>query len=245
MITRPCALPVALAISAALLTACGGDSAPAEPVIDPGDGGTYRVDLDPAQFTTVIDNPLLPLLPGSRWVFQDDAGERTEVVVTDRLRTVMGIDTVVVTDQVFEDGALIEDTEDWFAQDARGNVWYFGEETAEYEDGELVSTAGAWEAGIDGALPGIVMPADPQPGDAYRQEYFAGEAEDMAEVVRRDAVASVPAGDYTEVVVVREWTPLEPAVVEEKYYAPGVGPVLEVTVAGDSGRNELLEHSVA
>ena len=211
-------------------------------MIDPGDGGEYSVDLDPADFTTVIDNPWLPLLPGNRWVYEGE-GERTEVTVTDRTRVVMGIEAVVVVDQVFEDGELVEDTEDWFAQDAEGNVWYVGEETAEYEDGEIVSTEGAWEAGVDGALPGIVMPADPQPGQAYRQEYYEDEAEDMAEVVRLDGTASVPAGDYTDLVVIEEWTPLEPDVVEEKYYAAGIGPVLEETVVGGSERNELLEHS--
>jgi hypothetical protein len=223
--------------------ACGGDSTETAPVIDPGDNGDHSVELDPADFTTLIDNPLLPLLPGSQWVYEDGEGERTEVTVTDRTRLVMGIEAVVVADQVFEDGELIEDTEDWFAQDTEGNVWYLGEETAEYEDGEIVSTEGAWEAGVDGALPGIVMQADPQPGQAYRQEYYAGEAEDMAEVVRLDGAASVPAGAYTDVVVIKEWTPLEPDVVEEKYYATGIGPVLEETVTGGSERNELLEHS--
>ncbi len=233
---------LAAALGIALLAACGGDSTETEPVIDPGDGGEYSVDLDPADFTTVIDNPWLPLLPGNRWVYQGE-GERTEVTVTDRTRVVMGIEAVVVVDQVFEDGELVEDTEDWFAQDAEGNVWYVGEETAEYEDGEIVSTEGAWEAGVDGALPGIVMPADPQPGLAYRQEYYEDEAEDMAEVVRLDGTASVPAGDYTDLVVIEEWTPLEPDVVEEKYYAAGIGPVLEETVVGGSERNELLEYS--
>lgn len=243
MISRTFGVPTAMVLGVALLVGCGGDDTPSEPVIDPGDGGNYAVDIDPTAFTTVIDNPLLPLLPGNEWIFEDGEGERTEVTVTDRTRLVMGIDAVVVTDQVFEDGELIEDTEDWFAQDAEGNVWYLGEETAEYEGGEVVSTAGAWEAGVDGALPGIVMPADPQPGQAYRQEYFAGEAEDLAEVVGLDGTASVPAGDFTDVVVIKEWTPLEPKVVEEKYYAKGVGPVLEVAVAGGSGRNELIEHT--
>ena len=242
MTARTCAASLAAALGIALLAACGGDSTETEPVIDPGDGGEYSVDLDPADFTTVIDNPLLPLLPGNRWVYEGD-GERTEVTVTERTRVVMGIDAVVVADQVFEDGELIEDTEDWFAQDAEGNVWYMGEETAEYEDGEIVSTEGAWEAGVDGALPGIVMQADPQPGQAYRQEYYEGEAEDMAEVVRLGGTASVPFGEYTDVVVIKEWTPLEPDVVEEKYYAAGIGPVLEETVVGGSERNELLEYS--
>ncbi len=167
-----------------LLAGCAG--ATADP-IDPGDGGDYSVTIDPANFVPEIDNDRLPWSPGSKWVYESTGGEeveRIEVVVTDEKRTVMGVSTTVVRDTVTVDGALVEDTYDWYAQDQEGNVWYFGEETAEYEDGEIVSTAGAWEAGVDGALPGIAMEADPTVGDSYRQEYYPGEAEDMAEVVR-------------------------------------------------------------
>lgn len=232
------------------LGACGDDStqtaptttaAPAEPVIDPGDGGDYQPEIDPARFVDRIDNPYLPLLPGARWVYEDaESGERTEVVVTDQYKTVMGVDVVVVRDTVSEGGTVIEDTYDWFAQDLDGNVWYFGEASEEYEDGE-VSTAGSWEAGVDGALPGIVMWADPQLGQAYRQEYYPGEAEDLAEVVRTGETAEVTAGSYEDVLVIEEWNPLEPDVVEEKWYAAGVGMVLERTVVGGSGQAELVE----
>ena len=135
---------------------------------------------------------------------------------------------------------LVEDTYDWYAQDHEGNVWYFGEETAEYEDGEIVSTAGAWEAGVDGALPGIAMEADPTVGDSYRQEYYPGEAEDMAEVVQTGVSEEVAFGAFDDLIVIEEWTPLEPEVVEEKSYALGVGVVLETTVQGGSGRIELI-----
>jgi hypothetical protein len=155
----------------------------------------------------------------------------------------MGISAVVVRDTVTMEGELVEDTYDWFAQDRDGNVWYLGEETAEYEDGEVVSTEGSWEAGVDGALPGIVMPAQPAVGDAYRQEFYAGEAEDLAEVVRLGASETVPFGDVDDLVVIEEWNPLEPEAVEEKYFAPGVGLVLEVKTAGGEGRVELLEHT--
>jgi hypothetical protein len=154
---------------------------------------------------------------------------------------VFGVSAVVVRDTVSVDGEVVEDTYDWFAQDRDGNVWYLGEASQDFEDGQPTSTAGSWEAGVDGALPGIVMPAAPAVGDAYRQEYYAGEAEDMAEVIDTGATASVPSGEFDAVVVTEDWNPLEPEVIEHKYYAEGVGLVLEETVAGAEGRSELIE----
>jgi hypothetical protein len=153
----------------------------------------------------------------------------------------MGVEAVVVHDQVTDaDGEVIEDTYDWFAQDAEGNVWYFGEDTTAYEDG-VADTSGAWEAGVDGALPGIVRPADPAVSDTgYRQEYFPGEAEDMGQVIAVGGSATVPAGEFDDVVVTRDWTPLEPDVVEEKSYAPGVGFVREVKTAGEGSGEEVV-----
>lgn len=224
----------------------GSDSAPAPPVIDPGDGGDYRPEIEPADFVETIDNPYLPLTPGSKWVYEgtgDGETEHVEVVVTDDRKEVRGVSAIVVRDTVTVDGELVEDTLDWFAQDGDGNVWYLGEDSTEYEDGEVVSTAGSWEAGVDGALPGIVMRAAPALGDAYRQEFDAGEAEDMAEVVRVDVTETIRLGEYSGVLVTREWTPLEPDVVEEKYYAPGVGTILEVQTVGGDGRVELVEYT--
>lgn len=219
-------------------------SDPEPPVIDPGDDGDYAVDLDPADFVEVIDNPYLPLVSGNRWVYEgigEDSGARVEVEVTDEERQVMGIPVVVVQDTEYEDGEIVEDTKDWFAQDRDGNVWYLGEDTAEYEDGEILNTEGAWEAGVDGALPGIVMPADPTVGDAYRQEYYAGEAEDMGEVLEVGVSRSIEQGDYDDVLLTQDWTPLEPEVVENKYYAPGIGLIQAVKAAGGSGGEELVE----
>jgi hypothetical protein len=221
------------------------DTEPA-PVIDPGDGGNYDPALDPAAVAPVIDNPYLPLLPGARWVYDgvsEGQRERIEVVVTDQRREVMGIDAVVVRDTVTAGGELVEDTYDWFAQDTDGNVWYLGEETAEYEDGKVVSTEGSWEAGVDGALPGIVMLAEPTVGEAYRQEFYEGEAEDLAEVVRLGETATSGGTTYDDVVVIKEWNPLEPEVVEEKSYAPGVGTVLEMATEGGDEHVELVEHT--
>ncbi|MGH3667041.1 MAG: hypothetical protein ACRDWF_11980 [Acidimicrobiia bacterium] len=222
------------------LAGCAG--ATADP-INPGDGGDYSVTIDPADFVPEIDNDLLPFRPGNKWVYESVGGEeveRIEVDVTEERRTVMGVSTTVVRDTVTVDGGLVEDTYDWYAQDQEGNVWYFGEETAEYEDGEIVSTAGAWEAGVDGAMPGIVMEMEPTVGDSYRQEYYPGEAEDMAKVVQSGVSEEVAFGAFDDLIVIEEWTPLEPDVVEEKYYASGVGVVLETTVEGGSGRIELI-----
>jgi hypothetical protein len=237
----------------AALAGCGGDdsttastTASTTPVVDPGDGGSYDPPIDPANFVDRIDNPYLPLLPGATWSYEaatDEGTERIEVSVTPDRRTVMGISAVVVRDTVALEGEVIEDTFDWFAQDGDGNVWYLGEETTEYENGEPVSTEGSWEAGVDGALPGIVMLAEPAVGEAYRQEYYPGEAEDLAEVVRVGESETVPFGSFDGLVVIEEWNPLEPDVVEEKFYAPGVGTVLEVAVVGGDERVELVSYT--
>jgi hypothetical protein len=256
--SRPTPRRAALALALLVVTvpaACGDDGSPtpaaarraepAAPEIDPGDGGRYDPDISPADFVDGVDHPYLPLAPGSSWVYEGTADgevERIEVVVTPERRQVMGISAVVVRDTVTAAGELVEDTFDWYAQDRDGNVWYLGEETREYEGGEVSSTAGSWEAGVDGALPGIVMAARPTVGHAYRQEYYRGEAEDLAEVVRLGDRARVPFGVVDELLVTKEWNPFEPETVEEKSYAPGVGLVLEVKTAGGEGRVELVEH---
>ncbi len=155
--------------------------------------------LDPADFTTDIDNPYWPMKPGSRWVYRetDDEGAtlRVEVTVTNRTKRIAnGVTARVVRDEVTEGGEPVELTDDWYAQDREGNVWYLGEQTAEYENGKVKTRAGSFEAGRDGAQAGIAMPADPRPGLAYRQEYYKGEAEDRARVLSVDDQAEVPGG---------------------------------------------------
>jgi hypothetical protein len=240
------ALSVTFAVA---LLSCGGDSPPdAIPVVDPGDGGNYDPAIDPAAFVEVIDNPYMPFTVGSRWVYEGESEgevERVEITVLDERRTVMGISATVVRDQVFVDDELVEDTYDWFAQDRDGNVWYLGEEVEDYENGVRVSTSGSWEAGVDGALPGIVMPAAPKVGAAFRQEFLAGEAEDMFEILSIDAEVEVPAGTFTSVVQTEDWNPLDPAPVEHKYYAAGVGKIKEEKVAGGDEFAELVEYTVA
>ena len=205
------------------------------------EGVEYRPDIDPADFTTVIDNPYLPLTPGTTRTYQG-GNERVVITVSGSTRTVMGIDTVVVRDREYAADRLIEDTEDWFAQDNEGNVWYFGENTAECRDGRITSHAGAWEAGVDGAQPGIVMLGDPQVGDYYRQEFYRGYAEDVARV--RELGATVNHGDttYENVLVTEDFTALEPGRLEHKYYAPEVGLIQEGPAGGGGVRlTEIAE----
>jgi len=225
--------------------ACGGDddAQPAAdapladaPVIDPGDGGEYAPELDPADFVAEVDNPYYPLPAGGRWEYDSKGGdevEHTEVVVTDQKKEVLGIPVTVVRDTVSVNGEVLEDTYDWFAQDKDGNVWYLGEDSKEYDENGDVDTSGSWEAGVDGAYAGIVMPAEPTVGHAYRQEYYPGEAEDLGEIIKLDQTESLPAGEYSDVVVTRDWNPLEPETIEEKSYAPGVGMVAERNADND------------
>jgi hypothetical protein len=247
--TSPIAsIAVALVLSA-FLVACGDDGNSGEEANVASAGlpqGAEPVDLKPAEFTTEIDNPYWPMRPGSRWVYREVDGEggtqRVVVTVTDKTKRIAnGIEARVVHDVVSAEGEPVEVTDDWYAQDSAGNVWYMGEKTAEYENGKVVSRAGSWEAGVDGAEPGVIMPAGPQPGMAYRQEHYAGEAEDRAEILSVSEQAEVPVGHFTDVLLTRDLVPLEPKVLEYKLYAKGVGPVMVIDVSGASGREELIE----
>lgn len=191
-----------------------------------------------------IDNKYFPLEPGTTFVYRgktEDATEGDTVAVTSDTKNIMGVKCVVVNDKVTEDGKLTEQTYDWYAQDNKGNVWYFGEDSREIKNGKVKSTGGSWEAGKDGAKPGIIMPANPKVGETYRQEYYKGEAEDMAKALELDGSATVPQGSFENVLVTDEWTPLEPNIAEHKYYAAGVGNVLEVATKGPRERLELVD----
>jgi hypothetical protein len=180
------------------------------------------------------------MAPGTRWVYTEGVDQRVEVTVTGRTKKILGIDATVVHDVVTEHGDVKEDTYDWYAQDEWGNVWYLGEDTKEYEDGQVVTTEGSWQAGVDGAQAGVILPGEPEIGLAYRQEYYEGEAEDAGEILSLDRHVDVPFGSFDEVLKTKDWTPLEPDVLEHKYYAKGVGPVLTVAVKGGGGREELV-----
>ncbi|RMF90668.1 MAG: hypothetical protein D6736_06430 [Nitrospinota bacterium] len=189
--------------------------------------GPYHPVINPADFVETIDNPFFPLTPGTTFIYEGAGEEHTEVFVTHETKEILGVTCIVVRDTVMVAGEIIEDTFDYYAQDREGNVWYFGELSQEFEDGELVSLAGSWKAGEDGAKPGIIMEADPQVGDVYRQEFALGEAEDLAEVLNLDASVIVPFGAFDHTLQTEDFSPLEPGVREQKFYAPGVGLVLE------------------
>jgi predicted small lipoprotein YifL len=252
-------LALMVALLAAAAAACSQDQPvtqepagkPAANAAQPSDlpqrGEPVR--LDPGQFTTRIDNRWWPMTPGSRWVYRETDGEgsiqRVQVTVTDQTKTITGIQARVVHDVVTEDGQLVENTYDWYAQDDQGNIWYLGEDTKEYENGKVVSTEGSWEAGVDGAQPGILLPADPKRDLAYRQEYYKGQAEDAARVLRLDMRARVAGGTFDQLLTTQDSTPLEPNLLEHKFYAPGVGPVLAITLKGGSSREELVRFKLA
>ena len=240
------------AIAVAITTGCaeqrdattGATSRPARNPAELSEDAAYAPTIRPDDFVESVDNPYMPLQPGTKLRYEgtsDGEKEETVVEVTDRTKDVMGVQTTVVRDRVYVDGELVEDTLDWFAQDSRGNVWYFGEESKDIEDGEVASTEGSWEAGVDGAHPGIVMLADPRIGDTYRQEFYEGEAEDAAKVIALDETVEVEAGSYEGVLVTEDWNPLEPNVLERKYYAKGVGLVQERLVEGGQEQLELVE----
>ena len=228
-----------------LLAACGGGSDSTSSELPQG---AEKVELDAADFTTDIDNPYWPMTPGSRWVYRETDGrgevQRVEVTVTSRTKTIDGIEARVVHDLVTTpDGEKVEDTLDWYAQDSKGNLWYLGEDTKEYENGKVTSTEGSWEHGVDGAEAGIMVPAEPKQGLEYREEYYAGHAEDGAEVLGVDGKVQVPFGMFRDAMITRNYSGIEPNVQELKFYARSVGPVLELLVSGGAGRNELLSYA--
>jgi hypothetical protein len=224
-------LLLSLAVGVAVLAAANDDA-------------RYEPHIEPATFSTAITNPYLPLRPGTRWTYEgqtEDGLERKVVEVTDETRMVMGVRCVVVHDVVTLDGQVHEETVDWFAEDRSGAVWNFGEATRKRRADGSFTPAGSWEAGVGGALPGVVMPARPAPGGPYRQEYLPGEAEDMARVLTVTETLRVRFGFFQDVLVTRDWSPLDPGVVEHKHYAAGVGLVREEAVEGESSRVDLVD----
>jgi len=192
-------------------------------------------------FVDGIDNPYLAFESGKTFHYQSETDEGLETIVvevTDLTKTVMGVDVTVVRDREYLNGELVEDTFDWFAQDEDGNVWYFGEDSKSYEDGQVVSTAGSWEAGVNGD-PGIIMLANPTRGMKYAQEEAPGIAEDMAQVKKLDVSVDVEYGSFDGCLQIAEWNPLESGSREYKYYKAGIGLVMEAE--GGHQRVELVD----
>jgi hypothetical protein len=238
---------LATLFTVALFTAYSGKAVPniiaaatAAPTSEPAAANT----VDPANFVSGVNHPYFPVKPGTTYIYEgktEKGNEHVEVVLKPETKVIMGVSCVAVEDTVKVDGELEEATTDWYAQDRQGNVWYFGEDTKEYQNGKVASTKGAWEAGVNGAKPGYIMKAKPVLGDIYRQEYYKGEAEDMAAVFSLSGSASVPTGSYQNVLVTTEWSALsDPLVFERKYYAKGVGLVL-VKYVDSSYELKLIE----
>lgn len=196
--------------------------------------GPYRPQLDPADFSATIDHPYFPQVPGRTLIYEKRTAEgleRVEVTALPSTREIDGVRCREVRDVVTLDGEFVEDTIDWFAQHRNGEVWYLGEISMNYEDGFLTDIDGSWRSGVEGAKPGIVMLAAPATGDAYRQEYFLGDAEDIARVESTVDIVTIGVGTFHDCVRTLDWSPLEPGNFENKYYAPDVGLILEVDLA--------------
>ncbi len=202
------------------------------------------LDIDPEDFVSRVDNKFFPLKPGTTFIYRgesDGVPTREEVTVTNQTKVILGVTCTVVHARASQDGVLIEDTFDWYAQDKDGNVWYFGEDTKELdENGNIISTEGSWQAGVNGAQAGIIMLANPKKGHRYQQEIAPGVAEDMAQVLGYKDSLCVRYGCFEDVLVTREWTPLEKGVAENKYYAEGVGFIFGVMVKGGEEQIELV-----
>ena len=198
----------------------------------------------PSRFSPRVDNPWFPLRPGTTYVYRgvkDGQPSRELLRVTHATKTIDGVPCVVVRDRLYLRGRLRERTTDWYTQDRHGNVWYFGEATAELDaQGRVVSTEGSWRAGRNGGRAGIFMPAHPRVGQSGREEYLAGQAEDYFQVVSLRTTVHVPYVSSTRALLTKEWTPLEPGVLDHKYYVRGIGTVLEQTVKGGDERNALV-----
>jgi hypothetical protein len=199
--------------------------------------------FDPTNFVSVVDNPYFPLPVGRTLVYtgiKDGQTQRDTVVVTTQTKVILGVTATVVSDIADHDGTVLERTSDWYAQDKQGNVWYLGEDTVHFLPHGKADTSGSWEAGVNGAQPGIVMEADPQIPDAYRQEFFAGQAEDTAWIVARGGTVSVPYGKVRNLLTTLEATRLEPDAYDQKVYGVGIGIVLEQSLTGDNETAQLV-----
>jgi hypothetical protein len=240
------ALVLAAGLILALVTTASGGTSQSCPALPKGDDPVH---LDPADFSARVDNRQWPMTVGSRWVYRvldysDGSVNRDVIKATKRTKMIAdGIRARVVKDVVRHHGRPVESTRDWYAQDKCGNVWYFGEHTVEYVHGHRRDN-GSWEAGVDGNMPGVALPAKPTVGLSYREEYSKGVAEDQSRVLALDGQAKVPAGHFKPALMTEDFSPIEPNVSELKYYAKGSGQaVLAVDVSGGSDMEQLVKYT--
>jgi len=247
-IKRAGAAMASVAILLPALAGCGSSGDEPTSGGQPGSNtfpqSTEPANVDPDDFTTEIGNPYFPLPVGAQWrvrvTNQEGAVQHQVITVTDRTKRIAnGVEARVVHDVVREDGKPVEVTDDWYAQDSEGNVWYFGEDTVSFDHGKP-DRSGSFEAGVNGADAGVIMAARPEAGMTYREEYYKGHAEDRSRVLALDQQAEVPFGHFTDVLLTEDYTPVEPDVLEFKLYARGIGQVLAQTVSGGSDREELI-----
>lgn len=213
---------------------------------NPGDM-PYNIEINPEDFLSenIEGNHFFPFNPGLTYVYEglneDEVPVKVEEIHTFDTKIIMGVTCVIIHAKEYENDELIEDTYDWYAQDNEGNMWYFGEDTKEIKNGDVISTSGSWEAGVNGSLPGIIMFANPYIGVWYRQEYYENEAEDVAQILSLSESITVPYGSFTNCLQTAEWSLLEPGVLEHKFYAENIGVVKVVAVKGESGYEELTQ----
>jgi hypothetical protein len=237
--------------AAMLIVVVQACDSPASPAADAGmveqslspEASLIHIPFDPSSFVAHIDNPYLPQTPGTVYRLRSETPDGVEInviTITRDTKVILGVAATVVHDQVFLDGELSEDTFDWEAQDGQGNVWYFGEDSREIENGQVVSTEGSWEAGVNGARPGIIMLAHPKTGLGYVQEDAPDVAEDRAKALSLKSKVDVPFGSFDHCLQTMEWSLLERGVREHKFYCPGVGFVEEVQPKGGRISSELV-----
>jgi hypothetical protein len=223
---------------------CGSGSDKTSGAIAAGAGPAGPSHVDPKDFTAKVDNAYFPLKPGTTYRYKgvkDGKSTLDVFAVTHETKTILGVPCVVIHDRLFQSGKLAEETTDWYTQDRKGNVWYFGEATRELNSkGKTITTEGSWQAGRNGARPGLFMPRDPRRGQSFRQEYYKGHAEDHFAAVDLGASIKVPQGAYDRALLTKEWTPLEPGVLDHKYYVRGIGEVAEIAAKGPREVGKLV-----
>jgi hypothetical protein len=255
MRTKASFIPIGIVMAFMVIaTACGDDETDAPSATDAPaatdelatPAGEYDPQIDPADFTNVITNEYFSLPVGRTLIFEgetDEGLERTEIVIESGTKEILGVETLIYRDRVYVEEVLVEDTRDYLAQDGEGNVWYFGEEVDNYENGVLKDHEGSFIAGEDGAKPGIWIKAEHTVGDSYRQEYYPGEAEDIRNVVAVDQTVETELATYTGCVQFFDWTPLDSQAREHKYNCPEVGALVLTEHLVDDERAELVEAS--